>query len=78
MDRYYYQGERDAIFLGEHVIKYHRTVTGYLKPLLELGFSISDFEEPMPTQEARQSIPGMEDEMRRPMMMIVKAVKEKP
>ncbi|HIS26700.1 MAG TPA: class I SAM-dependent methyltransferase [Candidatus Pullilachnospira intestinigallinarum] len=75
VDRYYYPGERDAIFLGEHVRKYHRTVTGYLKPLLKLGFAITDFEEPMPTGEARRTIPGMEDEMRRPMMMIVKAVK---
>ena len=53
VDRYYYQGERDAIFLGEHVRKYHRTFTGYLKPLLKLGFTVTDFEEPMPTEEAR-------------------------
>ena len=72
VDRYYYQGERDAIFLGEHVRKYHRTFTGYLKPLLKLGFTVTDFEEPMPTEEARRTIPGMEDEMRRPMMMIIK------
>ena len=75
VDRYYYQGERDAIFLGEHVRKYHRTFTGYLKPLLKLGFTVTDFEEPMPTEEARRTIPGMEDEMRRPMMMIIKATK---
>lgn len=75
VDNYYRQGVRDAVFLGEHVTKYHRTVTGYLKPLLGNGFSIVDFQEPAPTEEARRTIPGMEDEMRRPMMMIVKTVR---
>ena len=26
VDRYYYEGERDAVFLGEHMVKYHRTL----------------------------------------------------
>lgn len=75
VDNYYRQGERNAVFLGEHVRKYHRTITGYLRTLMQNGFSILDFEEPAPTEEARRTIPGMEDEMRRPMMMIVKAAR---
>lgn len=74
VDRYYFEGERQANFLGETVTKYHRTLTTYLESLLEAGFSITHVVEPKPAEEML-SIPGMEDEMRRPMMLIVSAEK---
>ncbi len=40
VDNYYYEGERDAVFLGEHVVKYHRTLTTYLNTLLNCGFRL--------------------------------------
>lgn len=40
VDRYFEQGPRDAVFLGEHMRKYHRTVTGYVQPLLARGFAL--------------------------------------
>ena len=64
MDNYYYEGERDAVFLGEHVVKYHRTLTTYLNTLLDCGFRL------------KRVVDGMRDEMRRPMMLLVSA--EKP
>ena len=30
VDNYYYEGKRKAVFLGEEVVKYHRTLTTYL------------------------------------------------
>lgn len=75
VDNYFYEGKRNAMFLGEDVIKYHRTMTTYLKTLLVNGFEIIDFEEPKPSQEMIENIDGMKDEMRRPMMMIISAVK---
>ena len=30
VDNYYYEGKREAVFLGEKVTKYHRTLTTYL------------------------------------------------
>lgn len=74
VDRYFYEGERDAVFLGEHVVKYHRTLTGYLEPLLKCGLRLEHVIEPEPPEEML-SLPGMADEMRRPMMLIVAASK---
>lgn len=74
VDRYYYEGERKAVFLGEQVTKYHRTLTTYLNTLLQNGFEIQHIIEPKPPEEM-MDIPGMKDEMRRPMMLIVAAQK---
>lgn len=45
VDRYYYEREREAGFLGERVIKYHRTLTAHLKVLLKDSLEIEDFVE---------------------------------
>ena len=75
VDNYYYEGERDAVFLGEHVVKYHRTLTTYLNALLDCGFRLKRVVEPQPPEDMLD-LPGMRDEMRRPMMLLVSA--EKP
>lgn len=75
VDRYYLEGERDAVFLGEHVVKYHRTLTTYVDALAGHGFRLLRLCEPQPTSEAVREIPGMADELRRPMMLIVKALR---
>lgn len=75
VDNYYYEGKRNAIFLGEQVTKYHKTLTTYLNGLLRNGFSIEEVVEPQPP-ENMMDIPGMKDEMRRPMMLIIAAKKK--
>lgn len=75
MDRYFTEGRREATFLGEQVVKYHKTLTTYLRGLLHAGFEITDFSEPQPSQELLDTVPGMGDELRRPMMMLVAARK---
>ncbi|CCX38900.1 methyltransferase domain protein [Clostridium sp. CAG:1013] len=74
VDRYFYEGERKANFLGEDVVKYHRTLTTYLDTLLTHGFSLRRVVEPQPP-ERMMEIPGMKDELRRPMMLLVAANK---
>jgi hypothetical protein len=74
VDSYYYEGKRIAVFLGEKVTKYHRTLTTYLNTLLTNGFIINQLVEPQPP-ENMMDIPGMKDEMRRPMMLIIAARK---
>lgn len=74
VDNYFYEGKRDAVFLGEHVVKYHRTLTTYLEVLLENGFSIQRVTEPTPPTEML-GLPGMKDEFRRPMMLLISAKK---
>ena len=74
VDNYYYEGQRQAIFLGEPVTKYHRTLTTYLDALLTNGLRLARVVEPQPP-ENMLDLPGMRDEMRRPMMLIVSAQK---
>ena len=76
VDNYYMEGERQAVFLGERVTKYHRTLTGYVGALLSNGFMLTGLAEPQPPQEMIDAIPGMADELRRPMMLILAAKKQ--
>lgn len=76
VDNYFYEGKRCANFLGEEVTKYHKTLTTYLNGLLQKGFEIKEIIEPMPDKKMLEAIPEMKDEMRRPMMLIVSAVKK--
>ena len=74
VDRYFEEGLREAVFLGEPVVKYHRTLTTYLETLLENGFQLRHVVEPQPPAELLD-LPGMRDELRRPMMLLVAARK---
>lgn len=74
VDRYFEEGARDAVFLGEPVVKYHRTLTTYLGSLLDAGFSLRRVVEPEPPASMLDQ-PGMRDELRRPMMLLVAADK---
>lgn len=74
VDNYYIEGPRDAVFLGEHVTKYHRTLTTYLDALLQSGFAIERVVEPPPPEDMLD-LPGMRDELRRPMMLLAAARK---
>ena len=74
VDNYYLEGRRDAVFLGERVVKYHRTLTSYLDTLLQSGFTLRRLVEPKPPEEL-MDLPGMRDELRRPMMLLIAAEK---
>lgn len=74
IDNYYYPGKRETNFLGHQIVKQHHTLTQILNSLLKCGFQIEAVEEAMPP-ENMMHIPGMRDEMRRPMMLLVKAKK---
>lgn len=76
VDRYFTEGIRKTSFLGEEVIKYHRTLTTYITSLLKGGFEIIDLVEPQPNEESLETIPAMKDELRRPMFLIVSARKK--
>lgn len=76
VDNYFSEGIRKACFLGEEVTKYHKTVTTYINGLLQHGFMITEVREPEPDPALFGKIPGMEDELRRPMMLLVAAVKK--
>ena len=70
VNRYFYEGQREAVFLQEKVVKYHRTLTTYLETLMKHGFMIQHVVEPQPPLEM-MNMEGMKDEMRRPMMLLI-------
>lgn len=74
VDRYFEEGEREAIFLGERVIKYHRTLTTIVGALFASGMRLTGLVEPQPPEDMLD-LPGMRDEMRRPMMLLLSAEK---
>lgn len=74
VDQYFYPGERVTDFLGQEVKKQHHTLTQIVMGLIGAGFAIEALEEAMPPEKMR-SLPGMADEMRRPMMLLLSAHK---
>ncbi len=75
VDHYFTPGERTTHFLGCDVVKQHHTLTQILMGVLNNGFDLTVVEEAEPP-ENMMCIPGMEDELRRPMMLLVKANKK--
>lgn len=75
VDDYFYPGERKTRFLGCDVLKYHHTLTQIMNGLLRSGFAIEMVEEAEPPEEM-MDMPGMKDEMRRPMMLMIRAGKK--
>ncbi len=73
VDNYFIPGERETHFLGCDVKKQHHTLTQILMGLINNGFILEAVEEARPSEEM-MGIPGMKDELRRPMMLLVKSV----
>lgn len=74
VDQYYYPGKRKTNFLNHEITKYHHTMTQIIQGLIDYGFTIENLIEVEPNEEMLK-IDGMMHEMRRPMMLIVKARK---
>ena len=72
IDDYFRPGERHTNFLGCDVVKQHHTLTQILGGLLAAGFTIQAVQEAEPPANM-MDLPGMSDELRRPMMLLVKA-----
>ncbi len=72
VDGYFLPGERKTHFLGCQVVKYHHTLTQILMGLRRAGFSLEVVEEAQPPAGMLE-LPGLRDELRRPMMLLVKA-----
>jgi len=76
VDGYHQEGVRQANFLVVNVIKYHRTVATYINTLLACGFRLRQLSELQPTQDMLNSQPAWQEEMRRPMFLLLAADKE--
>lgn len=74
IDNYFLPGVRSTLFLGCEIQKQHHTLTQILMGLIHCGFALQAVEEAQPPEDMLH-IPGMTDELRRPMMLLVKAEK---
>lgn len=63
-------------FLGCDVVKQHHTLTQIMMGLLNHGFELKVVEDAKPPQ-AMMDMPGFKEELRCPMMPLVKAVARK-
>lgn len=75
VDHYQDEGVRNTAFLTDHVIKYHRTLSTYINDIIRTGFAITAVREPLPDPKLMHH-PGMKDETRRPMFLILSAEKK--
>lgn len=76
VDRYFDEGIRKAIFLGEEVMKYHKTLTTYVNTLIKSGFELTELIEPKVDSAFLEANPEAKDELRRPLFLIVSAKKK--
>lgn len=75
IDNYQDEGIRHTQFLGHEVIKYHRTFETIVNTLINTNFTIKQISEPKPSEEILEKYPEMIDEARRPIFILISAVK---
>ncbi|MNC20308.1 Malonyl-[acyl-carrier protein] O-methyltransferase [compost metagenome] len=75
LDRYHDEGPRKARFLEDDVIKYHRNIATYLNTLITSGFTVTKLSELQPTPEMLEQNAAWHEELRRPMFLLLSAVR---
>jgi SAM-dependent methyltransferase len=76
IDKYFDEGIRKSTFLGEEVMKYHKTLTTYVNSLIKSGFEVTELVEPRADAAFLKAYPSAKDELRRPMFLIISARKK--
>lgn len=74
VDDYHREGARRTRFLDHDVVKYHRTVASYVEALLGAGFRLTALSELRPTPDMLARNPAWQEEMRRPMFLLMAAI----
>jgi SAM-dependent methyltransferase len=75
VDGYQYEGPRHTHWLADDVVKYHRTIATYVNTLIDSGFRIAKLLEPEPTPEMLIEQPELQANCRRPMFLLIAALK---
>lgn len=66
VQRYFYEGvydQRLPLDSDEKIVFYHRTLTSYMKAIIQAGFTIEDVIEPMPSKEMLRKYPQFEEDL---------------
>ena len=75
VDNYFSQGERLQFWMGNEVVKYHRTVEEYWRLLKGSGFQICEMREGLPMKNNFQNADEYQRRMRIPLFLIIKATR---
>jgi SAM-dependent methyltransferase len=75
VDDYQQEGLRHARWLADDVIKYHRTLATYFNAMVDSGLHVTRLLEPGPPVEMVVERPDWMDECRRPLFLLIAAVK---
>lgn len=75
LDHYSAEGERNVVWLGKAVRKYHHTVSTVINALLENGFLLEQLIEPAPTEEMLARVARTYRELHRPAYLLVRCRK---
>ena len=75
MDQYHVPGRRVTNWLGQDVVKYHRTVEEYFTALLRAGFTVEALREGRPRRELFVSEETYLRRLRIPVMLLLAAHK---
>jgi len=75
VDGYQLEGERRVNWFADGVVKYHRQLSTYVNTLIDAGFAITRMHEPGIADDALAKHPEMADERRRPIFLMIGAVK---
>lgn len=71
VNRYALEGERRTDWFAKGVVKYHRRIATTLNALIRAGFAIEAVDEFAPSTEQIKQVPMLEEELERPMMLLV-------
>ena len=71
LDRYHDESVRTRTWLAPDVVKYHRTLGTILTALIRAGFTLTQVDEFRPSPDQSAAWPALEQELDRPMFLLV-------
>ena len=75
LDHYSDEGAREETWFIPGVRKIHRTFAMLINGLVDAGLTVERVVEPVPSEQWLESHPHMRDERRRPIFLLVRAIK---
>ncbi len=66
VQRYFYEGVYDQklpLDADEKIVFYHRTLTSYMKAIIQAGFKVEEVIEPMPSKEMLSRYPQFKEDL---------------